>query len=88
MSDENPPPIEPSLADEFENALQSQSVDVRVHRVAIQSSEPMDIKFIAESADCTPDTALRHVRNLVDGGILVQTTENPKKFALDESYLE
>lgn len=88
MSDDNSPPVEPSLAAEFAAELQSQPTNKRVYHVAIQLTEPTDIEIIAERADCDRDTALRHARTLVDDGVLVQTTDDPEKFVYCDSHAE
>lgn len=88
MSKEGPPPADSSLADGFADELASQPADERVYRVAIQLHEPTRVATIAERADCATDTARRHLRKLVDIGVLERTGESPDAFARNESYFE
>lgn len=88
MADERAPPADSSLADEFGDGLASQPADERVYRAAIQLHEPTRVATIAERADCAPDTARRHLRKLVDIGVLERTGESPDTFARNESYFE
>lgn len=85
---EGPPPSDTSLAGDFADELGSRPADERVYRVALQLSEPTRVATIAERADCATDTARRHLRKLVDIGVLEGISENPDVFARNESYFE
>lgn len=87
MSNDDGPP-DSSLADEFGDELASQPADERVYRVAIQLHDSTRVATIAERADCATDTARRHLRKLVDVGVLEQVGESPDAFARNESYFE
>lgn len=88
MPDEPTRPTDSSLADELSNEMASQPADDRVYHVAVQLHEPTRVATIAERADCAVDTARRHLRKLVDIGVLEQTGESPDTFARNESYFE
>lgn len=88
MTGDSTGPPKSSLADEFGSTLADQPADERVYRVAVQLAEPTRVGPIAERADCAADTARRHLRRLVDIGVLQQDSSNPDAFSRNESYFE
>ncbi|MFB6178938.1 MAG: ArsR family transcriptional regulator [Halorientalis sp.] len=88
ISDEGSGPPEGSIAEEFATALEDQPADERVYRVALQLTEPARVAVVAERVDCAVDTARRHLRRLVDIGVLRQDGTEPATFSRNESYFE
>lgn len=88
MPSDEPAHLESSLADEFEDELDAKPADDRVYRVALQLTEPARVATVADRADCATDTARRHLRRLVDIGVLNQKTESPDTYVRNESYFE
>ena len=80
--------LESSLADEFGDELDAKPADDRVYRVALQLTEPARVATVADRADCATDTARRHLRRLVDIGVLNRRTESPDTYVRNESYFE
>jgi predicted ArsR family transcriptional regulator len=88
MPSDEPDHLESSLADEFEDELDAKPADDRVYRVALQLTDPARVATVADRADCATDTARRHLRRLVDIGVLNQKTESPDTYVRNESYFE
>ncbi|MFC4360305.1 helix-turn-helix domain-containing protein [Halobium salinum] len=68
--------------------LQDAPADERVYRIALELHEPTRVTDVAERADCSKNAARRHLRRLVDIGLLTRVTDNPETFRRNESYFE
>jgi predicted ArsR family transcriptional regulator len=88
MTPDADPPPEFSLAGEVTGDLEAAPTDERVYRVAIQLYEPTRVSTVAERADCSPDTARRHLGRLADIGVLERVTESPTTYRRNESCFE
>ena len=86
--DGNPGPTDLDLADRFADECRSQPADERVYRVALQLHEPTRVAEIAARADCSPDTARRHLARLADIGVVERISDDPATFARNPSYFE
>ncbi|MFC6734411.1 MULTISPECIES: ArsR family transcriptional regulator [unclassified Haladaptatus] len=82
------PVAEFNLAAEFGAELAAAPTDERVYRVALQLYEPTRVAGVAERAECSPDTARRHLTRLVDIGVLDQVGDSPATYQRNESYFE
>ncbi|WP_458206706.1 DUF7342 family protein [Haladaptatus sp. NG-SE-30] len=72
------------LADRLENA----PADERVYRIALELTDPTRVTDVAERADCSKNAARRHLKRLVEIGVLTQVTKNPATFERNEAYFE
>lgn len=86
--DSGPGPPDLDLADRFADDRRSQPADERVYRVALQLYEPTRVAEVAARADCSPDTARRHLARLADIGVVERTSNDPDTFARNSSYFE
>lgn len=77
-----------TLTDEFASELESKPADERVYRVALQLYEPTRVSAVAKRADCSTDTARRHLKRLADIGVVERTSDSPNTFSRNESYFE
>lgn len=82
------PPSEFDLAGGFAEDVESRPADERVYRAALELYEPTSASEVAERADCSVDTARRHLRRLADIGVVERTSEQPEAFRRNESYFE
>lgn len=82
------PVSEFSLAAAFAADLESAPADDRVYRVALQLYDSARVATIADRADCSPDTARRHLNRLVNLGVLEQVGDAPATYRRNDSYFE
>ena len=81
-----PPPSD--FSEDFGERLDTAPADERVYRTALELNTPPRVVEVAERADCSKNSARRHLRRLVDIGVLTRVTENPETFERNESYFE
>ncbi|WP_152040825.1 DUF7342 family protein [Salinigranum salinum] len=85
--DERGPPSSDFSKDLVER-LDNAPADERVYRTALELYTPTRVVEVAERADCSKNSARRHLRRLADIGVLTRMTENPETFERNESYFE
>ena len=85
--DERGPPSSDFSKDLVER-LDNAPADERVYRTALELYTPARVVEVAERADCSKNSARRHLRRLADIGVLTRVTENPETFERNESYFE
>lgn len=75
MSEFDPSPSSDTLEREREVRRETRDARQRVREVLLSSREPTGVGTIAERADCSPNTARKHLRDLSDLGIAQGVTE-------------
>ncbi|WP_458189471.1 DUF7342 family protein [Haladaptatus sp. NG-WS-4] len=85
--DEHGPP-ESDFSEGLVDRLQNAPADERVYRIALELTDPTRVADVAERADCSKNAARRHLKRLVEIGLLTQVTENPATFNRNEAYFE
>ena len=81
-------PPDSDFAAEFAERVRNEPADERVYRVALGLTEPTRVADVADRADCSKNAARRHLKRLVEIGVLRHVMENPDAFERNESYFE
>jgi DNA-binding transcriptional ArsR family regulator len=75
MSEFDPSPSSDTLEREREVRRETRDARQRVREVLLSSRGPTGVGTIAERADCSPNTARKHLRDLADLGIARAVTD-------------
>lgn len=75
MSEFDPSASSDALEREREVRRETRDARQRVREVLLSCHEPTSVGTVAERADCSPNTARKHLRDLVDLGIARAVTE-------------
>ncbi|WP_318568784.1 DUF7342 family protein [Salinigranum marinum] len=87
-SDDERGPPSSDFSEDLGERLDNAPADERVYRTALELNTPTRVVEVAERADCSKNSARRHLRRLADIGVLRRVTENPETFERNESYFE
>jgi predicted transcriptional regulator len=87
-SDNERGPPSSDFSEDLSDRLDNAPADERVYRTALELYTPTRVVEIAERADCSKNSARRHLRRLADIGVLTRVTDNPETFERNESYFE
>ncbi|WP_142860663.1 DUF7342 family protein [Salinigranum halophilum] len=88
VSDDERGPPRSDFSGDLGERLENAPADERVYRTALELTSPTRVVEVAERADCSKNSARRHLRRLADIGVLTRVTENPEAFERNESYFE
>lgn len=88
MSEFEPSPSEDTFAEERATWSESQDTRERVQSVAVALREPATAATVSHRADCAPNTARKHLDDLVELGVVRRLdTERGTRYVRNEGYL-
>lgn len=82
-------PSEDAIRHEHEHWNEGKTVKERVYETALTLREPTSVSAVADRAECTPESARRHLRWFADMGIIETVGEDqPTQFQRSRAYFQ
>jgi predicted transcriptional regulator len=80
--------LKTNFASDSDDRLENAPADERVYRITLDLTDPNRVSEVADRADCSVNTARRHLKRLAEIGLLTRVTENPATYKRNEAYFE